>query len=57
MLRFIVKVMDFAPCAGAGEPEIVTFKTLDVEVPELERLIEGNPRNLVRTELIGVEKL
>lgn len=57
MLRFIVKQMDFRPCAGAGEPEIVEFKTLDVDVPKLEELLLGNPQELIRVELVGVEKL
>jgi hypothetical protein len=57
MLRFVVKVTDYAPFAGGGEDPIVELVTVDVEVPELERVLNGNPRNLIRAQLLGIEKL
>ena len=57
MIRFVVKAIDYAPCAGAGEDPIVELVTVDCEVPDLERLLQGNPRNMVRASLLGVEML
>ena len=57
MLRFVVKMTDYAPLAGGGEDAIVELVTVDVEVPELERVLKGNPRSLIRAQLLGAENL
>jgi hypothetical protein len=57
MLRFVVKMTDYAPVAGGGEDAIVELVTVDVEVPQLERVLRGDPQNLIRAQLLGIDKL
>lgn len=60
-LRIIVRTDDASDYPHTGAPAIATFKTFDIEAPEIEEYLNAGGRNedgafLVRS-IIGVEEL
>lgn len=61
MLRIIVRRRDVAAAVNVDGPVDVTYRTFDVDLPEIERCLTDNggyaDAAYVTTEVIGVEVL
>jgi hypothetical protein len=58
MIRIIVRKDNAAMAANAGGAVLSTFKTIDVDIPELEALLRSGAKRetaFEHTQVVGVE--
>lgn len=58
MLRIIVRIDDAGMAANVGGPVLSTYRTIDVDLPELEELLRTHSpaaMSYVHAQVVGVE--
>ena len=55
MLRIIVRTDDCGMAANVGGSVYTTYRTFDVYLPEIERLLTDNPSPYEHRQVVGVE--
>lgn len=57
MIRLIVRVANYAEMSGYGGGHLLSFRTVEIESPELEALLRLDYGNRAHDEVIGAELL
>lgn len=55
MIRLFIEITDANDYFGIGAPVKKTHRSIDIEHPEIERLLAGNPKAHVLATLVGAE--
>ena len=56
-LRVIIKTDNAGMAANVGGSVFVSYKTVDIEHPEIEAMLRENRGSYVHTQVVGVEIL
>ena len=57
MIRFIVRTDNAGMAANVGGSVLTEFTTLDLEIPELERLLSEKLGSYCQRQVVGIELL